>query len=61
MHLSAGKQCSDGGGSHGQNQAAAAIEEAGGDKEDKAEPYRTLRTHIHILNFLTSLPSKIKN
>ncbi|KAL5493984.1 hypothetical protein EMCRGX_G015245 [Ephydatia muelleri] len=25
-------------GSHGQNQAAAAIEEAGGDKEDKAEP-----------------------
>ena len=36
-------------GSHGQNQAATAIEEAGGDKEDKAEPYRT---HIHIISII---------
>ncbi|KAL5517533.1 hypothetical protein EMCRGX_G003092 [Ephydatia muelleri] len=49
-------------GSHGQNQAAAAIEEAGGDKEDKAEPYRTLRTHMHIISIIKffNLPSKIK-
>ena len=39
-------------GFHGQNQAATAIEEAGGDKEDKAEPYRTLRTHIHIISII---------
>ena len=32
-------------GSHGQNQAAAAIEEAGGDKEDKVEPYKNSYTY----------------
>ena len=50
-------------GSHGQNQVAAAIEEAGGEEKDKAEePYiRTLRTHIRIISIIKffNLPSSL--
>ena len=46
-------------GSHGLNQAAEVRDEAGGEEEDKAEPYGTLRTQhiISIIKFFNLPPS----